>query len=99
MGQNENMIPVGLELPFVRKKSVFWSKIKDILDEKLWAILEALDIATNNIRNMKNALVTIFCDSQKALRVIEQLSLHKRNWLQEVPFTKKPKSRKVINIT
>ena len=62
-----------------KEKSVFLGRNKEILDAELWAILEALDIAAKETRNMANAPVTIFCDSQEALRAIEHPPSHKRN--------------------
>ena len=48
---------------------MFLGKNKEIVDVELWAILEALNIA-NRTAIVRNILVTIFCDSQKALDVI-----------------------------
>lgn len=45
----------------------FLRKNKEMLDAELWAVLEALDIARKETLNAKNAPITIFCDSQKAI--------------------------------
>ena len=51
-----------------KEKSMFLGKNKEILDAELWAISEALDIALK-IANPRTP-ITIFSDSQKALRAI-----------------------------
>lgn len=48
---------------------MFLGKNKEILDAELWAISEALDIAKKT-NNMGNIPMTIFCDSQRALKAI-----------------------------
>ncbi len=63
----------------MERKSIFLGRNKEILDVELWAILEALDIAAKKTQNMTNAPVTIFCDSQEALKAIEYPPSHKRN--------------------
>ena len=50
-----------------RQKSVFLGKNKESLDAELWAISEALDTAMRETSTANNSLITIFCDSQKAL--------------------------------
>ena len=55
----------------MERKSIFLGGNKEIFDIDLWAILEALDITAKETQNMTNALVTIFCNFQKALRAIE----------------------------
>lgn len=62
-----------------KEKSFFLGKNKEIIDAELWAISEALDIAVKKPNNTTNAPVTIFCDSQEALRAIEHPPSHKRN--------------------
>ena len=52
-----------------KEKSIFLGRNKEILDAELWAISEALEIA-KNIANPRTISVTIFSDSQKALRAI-----------------------------
>ena len=42
---------------------------KNILDVELWAISEALDVAKKT-PTIRNTQITIFCDSQKALKAI-----------------------------
>ena len=46
---------------------------------ELWAISNALDIAGKEILNSKVVPITIFCESQKALREIEHSPYHKEN--------------------
>ncbi len=62
-----------------KEKSVFLGKNKEVLDAELWAISDALDIAAKKTLNITKVPVTVFCDSQEALRVIEHPPLHKRN--------------------
>lgn len=52
-----------------KERIVFLGENMEVLDAKLWAVSEALDIAKKRI-NMVNRSATIFCDSQKALKVI-----------------------------
>ena len=61
-----------------KEKGVFLGKNKEILDAELWAISIALDVAAKETLDA-NAPVTIFCDSQKALKVIGNPSSHKEN--------------------
>ena len=51
-----------------KEKSTFLEKNKEILDAKLWVILETLDI-TKKLANFRT-LITIFSNSQKVLRII-----------------------------
>ena len=60
------------------KKMCFLKKNK-IFDAELWAILNALDIATQETLNANNTPMTIFCDLQKALQAIQHPS-YKENW-------------------
>ena len=60
-----------------KEKSVFLGKNKEVLDAELWAISNALDIAAKKTSNDKGVPITIFCDSQKALRAIENSPYHK----------------------
>ena len=53
-----------------KEKSIFLGKNKEILDVELWAIWKALEIALRETTNMKNVPVTLFYDSQKALKEI-----------------------------
>ena len=62
-----------------RQKSVFLGKNKETLDVELWAISEALDTAMREILTVDNTLITIFCDSQKALTTIRQPPSQKEN--------------------
>lgn len=62
-----------------KEKSVFLGKNKEVLDAELWATSDALDTAAKETLNTQNAPITIFCDSQEALRVIEHPPSHKRN--------------------
>ncbi len=48
-------------------------KIKEILDVELWVILTALKIALKETLDVKCALVTIFSNSQRALRVVGEV--------------------------
>ena len=73
-----------------RKKHLL-GRNKEILDIELWAILKALDIAAKKTQNITNAPVTIFCDSQKALRVIEHPPSQKRNWFLRDSIYKRTK--------
>lgn len=52
-----------------KEQSVFLGKNKKVLDAELWAILKGLEIALK-ILHKRDTPVTIFCDSQKALKVI-----------------------------
>ena len=52
---------------------------KAILDAELWGISEALEI-TKKIANPRTMLVTIFSDSQKALRAIALPRTSQENW-------------------
>ena len=65
------------------KKRVSSGKKKEILDgelyAELWAFSNALDIAVEKTLNAKDVPITIFCDSQKALRAIEHSPYHKEN--------------------
>ncbi len=60
----------GKSLDPWKEKGVFLGKNKEILDAELWAILTALDVALKETLNAKHASVTIFSDSQRALRVV-----------------------------
>lgn len=51
-------------------KSVFSGKNKKILDEKLWAISKALGTVIQKTSAIKNTLIKIFSNSQKALPAI-----------------------------
>lgn len=62
-----------------KEKSIFLGKNKEILDAELWAILEALGIARKETINDKDMPITIFCDSQKALKTIQQPPSHQEN--------------------
>ena len=61
------------------KKNVFLWKNKKSLDAEIWSILEALEIATRNILAANTTLITIFCNSQKALTAIQQPPSEKEN--------------------
>lgn len=52
-----------------KEKSIFLGKNKKTLDAELWAVLEALDIVKRTA-NLVNTPITIFCDSEKALKAI-----------------------------
>ena len=62
-----------------RQKSVFLGRNKEVLDAELWAISNALEIATKETLNTGNTPITIFCDSQKALQAIQRPYFHKEN--------------------
>ncbi len=53
-----------------RQKSVFFGKNKETLDAELWAISDTLDTTMQETSTADNTLITIFCDSQKALTAI-----------------------------
>ena len=74
-----------------KEKNFFLCKNKEVLDAELWAISDALDIAAKEIPNTS---VTIFCDSQEALRVIKRPPLHKQNRLLWGVIYKKTKKLK-----
>lgn len=61
-----------------KDKSVFLGKNKEIIDAELWAILEALIVATKEIQNTRGAPITVFCDSQKGLIAIQHTRLIER---------------------
>ena len=63
-----------------KDKSVFLGKVKEILGAELWAILEALCIAEKETQEAENTPVKSFCDSQKALKAIEQPYTPQGNW-------------------
>lgn len=62
-----------------KEKGDFLGKNKEILDVEVWAISMALDAALKETLDAKDAPVTIFRDSQKALRVIGNSPSHKEN--------------------
>lgn len=53
----------------IKRKTAFLRLNKKIVDVEIWAILEALDIA-NKITTIRNKLVIICFDLQKALNLI-----------------------------
>lgn len=61
-----------------KDQTVFLGKNKEVLDAELWAILKALEVALKML-NEKDAPVTIFCDSQPALRAIQSTALCNEN--------------------
>ena len=63
----------------VEIQSVFLGKNKEILDAELWAILEALGIARKETLNGRDTPITIFCNSQKALKTIQHPPNHQEN--------------------
>ena len=63
-----------------KEKRVFLGKNKEILDAELRATLSTLEIAAKKELNSKDVPITIFCDSQKALRANEHSLYHKENW-------------------
>ena len=81
-----------------KEKSVFLGKIKEILDAELWGISNALDITAKETSNAKDVPITIFCDSQKALRAIEHSPYHKENRFLRGLIYGKVKSLKVTDI-
>ena len=50
-----------------------------MLHAKLWAVVKALKIPGKEIENIRKSLVTVFCDSQKALKAIQHLPFYKKN--------------------
>ncbi len=59
---------------------MFLGKNKEILDVELWAISEALDTAIRETSTAHHTtLLTIFCESQKALTTIQQPPSQKEN--------------------
>lgn len=63
----------------MKEKNIFLRKNKKILNTELWVILNALNIVGKKILNIKDILITIFCNLQKALRAIEYSPYHKKN--------------------
>lgn len=61
-------------------QSVFLGKNQEVLDAGLWAILKGLEIAFKILQE-RDAPVTIFCDSQKALKAIQQIDSCNKNRL------------------
>lgn len=61
------------------KTRTFFGGGKEILDADLWEISEALGIARKETLNARNASITIFCDSQKAPKTIQQPRIHQEN--------------------
>ena len=63
-------------------------KNKEALDTELWAILKALEVALK-VLDKKEAPVTIFCDSQRALRTIQSTaSCNKNRFLRNLIYHK-----------
>lgn len=62
-----------------KNKSIFPGENKEILDTELWAILEALGVARKETLNDGNTPITIFCDLQKALKIIQHPPFHQEN--------------------
>lgn len=69
-----------------------------MLDAELWAVLEALDIARKETLNAKNAPITIFCDSQKAIKAIEHPFIYQGNRFLRNSIYKRPKSSSITAI-
>lgn len=62
-----------------KDKSIFLGKTKEILDAELWAISEALVVAPKETQHSKDAPITVFCGSQKALTAIQHTPSGKEN--------------------
>lgn len=63
----------------LKEKSIFLRKNKEVLDAELWAVVKALEIAEKETENTREIPVTIFCDSQKALKAIQHSPFYKDN--------------------
>lgn len=61
------------------KTKTFFGGGKEILDANLWEISETLGIARKETLNARNASITIFCDSQKAPKTIQQPRIPQEN--------------------
>lgn len=61
-----------------KEKSLFLGKNKELEDAELWAIFKGLEVASQ-VLNEGNAPVTIFSDSQKALRELQHTNAHNKN--------------------
>ena len=67
---------------------MFLGENKKVLDAELWAILKGLEIALK-ILHKKDAPVTIFCDSQKALKAIRRVdSCNDNQFLRNLIYQK-----------
>ena len=71
-----------------KEQSVFLGKNKEVLDAELRAILKGLEIALK-ILHERDAPVTIFCESQKALEVIQQIDSCNENRFLRNPIYQK----------
>ena len=80
-----------------KRRSVFLGKNKEIVNANLWAIL-ALDKA-NRTAIVRNILVIIFCDSQKALNAMRFPLLTRNTGFWEILYIKRLQSFKVTDIT
>lgn len=60
----------------MERQKHFSRKSKEILDAELWAILEALGITRNETLKARDMPITIFRNSQKALKAIEPPYIH-----------------------
>lgn len=67
----------------MERESIFLGRNKEVLDAELWAILSALEIAGDEIFDSSNTPITIFSDSEKALREIQRPASHKNRFLRE----------------
>ena len=61
-----------------KNMSYYLGKNKEILDAELWAISEALVVATKEIPNAKIP-ITMFCDLEKALTAIQHAPAKREN--------------------
>lgn len=62
-----------------KNKRFYLGKNKKILDAELWAISEALTVATKETPNAKRIPITVFYDSQKALIAIQHAPSQREN--------------------
>lgn len=61
-----------------KNRTSYLGKNKEVLDVELWAISEALILATKETRNTKIP-ITVFCNSQKAFTAIQHTPLQRKN--------------------
>ena len=81
------------------ERSIFLGRNKEIFDAELWAISEALEIA-KKLASPRTRLVTIFSDSQKALRAIALPRTSQENrYLRSLVYKKTEELQQIGHLT